>query len=142
MINEILLEIGLKMKRFFLSATMFVLALSIIGLVLRALVQIWVGIISPWAISTKNWLKTSQFTYEADSEEFIPTIATYLERQWSVTIGWAGVRMILDTIPYILVLILLIWVLGALLTKGMELHSGIEKKLKNLKLKQVHRNKS
>jgi len=111
-----------KIKELYVT---FILRLNWMWAWLRCLLLIGVGIASgiygffhviayvvkPLAENFGDWVVTAETHNSIGSRELLPTITVHLESQWNISIGFLGVREILDWIPFLVIPGLIIWLI-------------------------------
>jgi len=90
-------------------------SLLLIGVVIASAIygffHVIAYVVKPLAENFGDWLVTAETHNSFGSKELLPTITVHLESQWNISIGFLGVREILDWIPFLVIPMLIIWLM-------------------------------
>lgn len=136
-LEELFLEMGLRLKWLCFGAILSALIGFGILAGLYTFYHFILYFVRPGAMNISNWLQTSNGLYSFGSEDYLPTLAVYLESKWDIYISWSGLRSILDWIPFILIPITTMWISLASAAPFAAPRMLAEQQLKQLRAKQV-----
>ena len=86
-----------------------------------------------------EWLETAELENSLDEDNVSTTY--HIENNWGIKITWLGIRHILTNTPYIVFLMVFTFVAMWPLEKIKEIREELKDKLKELRSKQVDRNR-
>tara|TARA_B110001469_G_C9594569_1_gene295180 strand:+ start:104 stop:538 length:435 start_codon:yes stop_codon:yes gene_type:complete len=140
--EELRQEIVLRVKLFALGSILILLYLAF-GIGFLNLLGFLIFDIFPAVFKGLSgmveWLETAELENSLDEDNVSATY--HIENKWGIKITWLGIRHILDNTPYIV--FLMVFTFGAMwpLEKIQEIREELKDKLKELRSKEVDRNR-